>query len=116
MRSCFGRSGLLDRGQQKRDGKKGRNGGDPEDRLEVIHGQPHQADGKDWADKGTNRIERLAQAEAGAAQVGRRDVGNERIAWCAPYSFAHTIDETGGDQQFKDAASGKIGFVKAARP
>ncbi len=84
---------FLDREQDQRQRQKCRNDRDPEHRLEIIRRPPHQADGEQRADKGSHGIERLAQAEAGAPHLRRRDIGDQRIARRAADALADAIDK-----------------------
>ena len=108
---------LLHGNQDQPDGQERRNGSDPEHRLKMIGRQPHQADGEKRSKKRADRVERLAQAEACAAQMRRRNIGDERVARRAADAFADAVDEARGNQPSdRNRQCGKIGLVKAARP
>ena len=67
---------LLHRDQDQPNRQECRNGSDPEHRPKIIRHQPHQADGEKRSKKGADRVQRLAQAEACAAQMRWRNVGD----------------------------------------
>ena len=71
-----------------------------EHRPKIIRRQPHQADGEKRSKKGADRVERLAQAEACAAQMRWRDVGDEGVTRSAADALADTVDEARGDEPF----------------
>lgn len=53
----------------------------PEHGLEMARCQPHQYDRQQWPEDSAYGIERLTQAERRAAQLDRRNIGHQRIAW-----------------------------------
>src|SRR5713101_3048969 len=66
----------------------------------MVGSQPHQPYGEERAEEGADRVERLAQPEARAAQMRRADIGDERVARRTPDALADPIDEPRGDQPF----------------
>ena len=68
------------------------------------------------ADESSHRVERLAKPESGAAQVNRRDIGDQGVPRRTPDTLADPIDEPGGYKPADTVASGNTGFVNAARP
>jgi hypothetical protein len=64
----------------------------------MICRQPHEADGYEGSEKGADSVERLAQAEACAAQMGRGDIGDQGVARGAADAFTDAIDEACGDK------------------
>ena len=66
--------------------------------AEVVGGQHHQRDRQQRPEERADRVERLPQTEARAAHVGRRDVGDQRIARCAADALADAVDEARREQ------------------
>ena len=85
---------LLHGENDQRQRQEGRNHGEPEHRLEVVGCPPHQGDGEQGAYECADRVERLAEAEARAAQIGRREVRHECITGSATNALADPVDET----------------------
>ncbi|MNS71658.1 hypothetical protein D3C72_1050340 [compost metagenome] len=102
--------GLLDEDHQNSNRNECRQHRQPEDQLVVVGRPPHQQHRQQWAGKGANRIERLAQAIGGAPQLGRRDIGHQRIAWRAPYALADAVDKTRPHQPFQPGCQRKHRF------
>ena len=70
---------------------------EPEHRAKVIGEPQHRADRQHGSEHCTHRIQRLAQPIGGAAQVMRRNVGDERVTRRAADTLADAIDETRED-------------------
>src|SRR3984893_10646063 len=64
----------------------------------MVGRQPHQPDSQQRSEKGADRVQRLTQTEARAAQMGGANIGNERVSRRTTDAFADTIDEPGRDQ------------------
>jgi len=90
--------GLAHGKDDERKRQKGRNHRDPEHGREAVDRGPHQDDGQQRSDECADGIERLAQAEAGATDFGRRDVGDQRIPRRTANAFANAVDEAGGNE------------------
>jgi hypothetical protein len=72
---------------------------EPEHGANVVVEEIHQADRQDGAERGADRVERLAQAEGGASHRGRRQVGDKSIARRAADSLADAVEEPGREHE-----------------
>ena len=59
----------------------------PEHQAENVRAQRHEGNGGERPDHGADGIERLSQTEAGAPQICRRDIGDERVAGASRMPF-----------------------------
>jgi hypothetical protein len=95
---CLRSFRLRDAEQQACHSEGGGNRRHPEDRLEVVGPQEHQAHGEQRAEEGADRVEGLPQSEGGAPDFRRCDVCDQRISRRAADAFADAVHQPCGDQ------------------
>src|SRR5215470_10032661 len=78
----------------KRD--EGRNDRDPEYCCEIVGKCFHEYDRGKRTEHRTDGVERLSQTEGVTSQIGRREIGNERVAWRTADTLADPVDEARG--------------------
>ncbi len=78
-----------------------RHHGHPERALEVVGEPRHRPQRQQRTADGPHGVQRLPQPEAASAHFGRRDVGNEGIAWCATDAFAEPVRKARTDDPAK---------------
>ena len=88
---------FLDAEDDDNDGNGRRRDGDPQHGPDVVRHRRHEDDGEQRADERADGVEGLPEPVTGAAQVGRRDVGDQRIARGAANAFADSVDGAGGE-------------------
>ncbi|ABA53387.1 200 kDa antigen p200, putative [Burkholderia pseudomallei 1710b] len=92
--------GLFDAEQDQRDRGERRHDREPQHRADVIGEREHQRDREQRPRERADGVHRLAQPEARAADLGRRDIGDERIARRAANALADAIEQPrGGDRR-----------------
>lgn len=92
-----GGGAVLDAEIRHQHGERGRDDREPEHHAHVAGEQRHQRQREQRAEKGADGVERLAQSEGAAANLLRRDVGDEGVARRSAYAFADSVCETGGE-------------------
>src|SRR5262245_24121877 len=90
-----GSVGLVDRKNEQCERHKCRHDGYPENGAEVAPKCNHQANRNQRPNESADRIQTLAQAITGAADVTGRQIGNESVAGCASNSLSDAIDDSG---------------------
>ena len=90
---------ILDAEGEEGHGNECRNAGHPHDAPEIDQEHRHQNDGDEGACEGAHRVQRLAQAEGGAAQFRRRDVGHQRVTRGTADALAHPVNEARGEDR-----------------
>lgn len=88
---------LTDSEYHHRQGDERRDDRDPEHDTEFAGAEHHQQDRGERPDEGSDGIERLPQPEACAAQVRRREIGDQRVPGSVSHSLADAIDEACGN-------------------
>ena len=88
--------------------------GDLEDGPEVVRPEEHQGDRHERAEERADRVEGLPQAEGGPAEVGRGEVGDERVAG-APRTPSTRSSSRAVRTIPAVAATAKSGLVSAPR-
>jgi len=86
---------LLDAVKDQQDRYDGGNDGDPEHQSEIVVARRHQQHGEQWADERADCIHCLAQSKRGASQLDGSYIANQRVAGCAPDTFADPVHEAG---------------------
>ncbi|MNE86372.1 hypothetical protein D3C80_1834670 [compost metagenome] len=69
--------------------------------------QPHQHDCQQRPEESADGVERLAQAERRAAQLGGCDIGHQRIARRPTNAFADPVDEACRGQPLQPGGHGE---------
>jgi hypothetical protein len=70
----------------------------PQHGGEIAGGQHHQPDCRQRPYESTNGIERLTQAEARTAQIGRAHISNESVPRCSADALPQSVHEPGHHQ------------------
>src|SRR5262245_35264012 len=76
-----------------------RDDGDPEHGPEVAGHRLHEQHGEQGTEECADSIERLAEAEAGSAEMGWCDLADQGISRGTANPLADPVDEAGGEYQ-----------------
>ena len=93
--------------QQQREGNERRHNGEPKHRASALGESKHQGRRAQGAGDCADRIERLSQSVACAANLGGRDVSDECVARCSANAFSQPIDETRDDGERRSTCEWK---------
>ena len=72
-------------------------------KAEIVGPQQHQTHCQERSEKGADGVERLAQAEGGAAYGRWREFGDQRNAWRSAHAFADAVNQARLDDQARPA-------------
>ncbi len=95
--------GLAHAEHENDDGDQRRGHREPQHGANVVAEEGHEPDRGQWPHHGADGVERLAEAERRTSAGGRRDIGNEGIAWRTANALADAIGKA-GEQHEPDRA------------